>query len=187
MNGMKEHPSGTVDQSSKVPRIQIGFPTFGRILIAYDGMQVSKRALSYAAYISKISNPEIVVINVIKPSKDLIGVLPLTVKVDLEGNEDQIELAGRTQVLRDVLKEMIAMCKAASIPGKIVCNIRIGNPANEIVHLSNLMHFDLIIMGSRRISSRIQGVGSTTRKIAATLKVPILIVQVQPRYKDEWQ
>jgi nucleotide-binding universal stress UspA family protein len=48
------------------------------------------------------------------------------------------------------------------------------------------MHFDLIIMGSRRITSRIQGIGSTTRKVAATLKVPLLIAQKQPRYKDEW-
>jgi nucleotide-binding universal stress UspA family protein len=70
--------------------------------------------------------------------------------------------------------------------GKIIYKIHGGNPAKEIIAIANCMHFDLIIMGSRRITSRIQGLGSTTRKVAATLKIPLLIVQKQPRYKDEW-
>jgi nucleotide-binding universal stress UspA family protein len=81
---------------------------------------------------------------------------------------------------------MIAGCKAARMKGKIIYEIHGGNPAEEIIAIANCMHFDLIIMGSRRITSRIQGLGSTTRKVAATLKIPLLIVQKQPRYKDEW-
>jgi hypothetical protein len=41
-------------------------------------------------------------------------------------------------------------------------------------------------MGSRKIASRIGGIGSTTRKVASTVKTPILIVQKQPKYKDEY-
>lgn len=170
-----------VDKSLKP---HINFPTFKRILVAYDGMQMSKRALSYAAYISKISNPEIVVINVVKSTKD--SALPLTLMVDLEVNEKQIDSTESSEVVREVTKEMIAACRSARITGKIICKIHGGNPAHEIIMLCDLVHFDLIIMGSRRIASRIQGVGSTTRKILATLNVPILIVQRQPKYKDEW-
>jgi nucleotide-binding universal stress UspA family protein len=48
------------------------------------------------------------------------------------------------------------------------------------------MDFDLIVMGSRRIASTIEGIGSTTRKVATKVKIPLLLVQKQPRYKDEW-
>ena len=54
------------------------------------------------------------------------------------------------------------------------------------MNVSTLMDFDLIVMGSRRIASMIGGIGSTTRKVATTVKTPLLIVQKQPRYKDEW-
>ena len=68
----------------------------------------------------------------------------------------------------------------------IIYEIRAGNPADEIINLSTIMDFDLIVMGSRRIASSIEGIGSTTKKVATTIKTPLLIVQKQPRYKDEW-
>jgi nucleotide-binding universal stress UspA family protein len=69
---------------------------------------------------------------------------------------------------------------------KIIFEIRGGNPADEIIKLTNLMNFDLIVMGSRKISSRIGGIGSTTRRVTSASKIPVLVVQKQPRYKDEW-
>jgi nucleotide-binding universal stress UspA family protein len=68
----------------------------------------------------------------------------------------------------------------------IIYEIRAGDPADEIINVSTMMDFDLIVMGSRRIASMIGGIGSTTRKVATTVKTPLLIVQKQPRYKDEW-
>jgi nucleotide-binding universal stress UspA family protein len=190
-NGMEEQKIGLIDESSRTQHIPIGLPTFGRILVAYDGMQMSKSALSYAAYISKISGSEIVVINVVKANRDSNNTLPITLRVNLQENEEKIDIAGSRrvlidEVLRTAIEEMTAACKASHMTGKIICKIHGGNPAGEIINLVNLMHFDLIIMGSRRITSRIQGIGSTTRKIAATLKIPLLIVQKQPKYKDEW-
>ena len=75
---------------------------------------------------------------------------------------------------------MTTACKAAGITKKIIFEIYGGNPADEIINLSNLIHFDLIVMGSRRIASMIEGLGSTTRKVAATSKVPLLYMQKQP-------
>lgn len=165
-------------------------PTFGRILVAYDGTQISKSALSYAAYISKVSGSQVVIINVIESNWNSNNRLPITLKVVLQENEEQIDFAEcsltvlNDEALRKVIEEMIAGCKAARMKGKIIYEIHGGNPAEEIIAIANCMHFDLIIMGSRRITSRIQGL--TTRKVAATLKIPLLIVQKQPRYKDEW-
>lgn len=173
----------------------IDFPNFQRILVAYDGMQISKIALRYAAYISKISDseivPEIVLINIIRVSRNLNNVIPITVEANL--HEEQMDIARSHRegvildgLLQEVIQEMTTASKAAGIGNKIIFKIHRGNPADEIIKLTNLMQFDLIIMGSRRIASRIEGLGSTARKVAARCKVPLLIVQKQPRYKDEW-
>lgn len=187
-----EQKFGSRVESSETRHVTNGFPSFDRILVAYDGMQMSKKALSYAAYISKISDSEIVIISVVKADRDLNSVLPITLEANLQGKEEQMGIAESHQlghldeVIQDVIEETITACKAAGVTGKIICEIRRGDPAEEIISLSNLMQFDLIVMGSSRIASRIEGIGSTTRKVAATSKVPLLIVRKQPRYKDEW-
>ncbi len=176
----------------KPPHIPVGFPSFERILVAYDGTEMSKRALSYAAYISKISDSEIVVVNIVEANKGLDNVLPVTIKTNIDGKEGQMDTtesrrqAVTDELLLDLVEEMTTACKAAGLTKKITYEIRGGDPADEIINISNIMHFDLIVMGSRRLSSRIGGIGSTTKKVATTVKTPLLIVQKQPTYKDEW-
>ena len=166
-----------------------GFPSFKRILVAYDGMQMSKRALGYAAYISKISDSEIVIVNVIEQTRGLNRKLPVTIKANLESKED---IAGNDQriqldeALQEIIKETTAVCRSTGMTKNIIYEIRAGNPADEIINISTITDFDLIVMGSRRIASSIVGIGSTTKKVATTIKTPLLIVQKQPRYKDEW-
>jgi nucleotide-binding universal stress UspA family protein len=187
----KEQKSGSTIESFKTHN-PIGLPSFERILVAYDGMHISKRALSYAAYISKISDSEVVVVNVIESHRDLNNVLPVTIKANLEGKAEQTDIARDyrrvplDEVLREVIEEMTTVCKAAGMTGNIIYEIRAGDPADEIIKVSNLMDLDLIVMGSRRIASILEGIGSTTRKVATKVKIPLLIVQKQARYKDEW-
>lgn len=191
MVARKKQKSESTVESSKTRHNHIGFPSFERILVAYDGTQMSKRALSYAAYISKTSNSEIVVVNVIEHNRDLQNILPITIKANLE-EEGQLNIEGNYrrvleyEILRKVIEETTTVCKAGGIEKNIKYEIRAGDPADEIINVSTLMDFDLIVMGSRRIASMIGGIGSTTRKVATTVKTPLLIVQKQPRYKDEW-
>jgi nucleotide-binding universal stress UspA family protein len=180
---MNEEKSGSV---------AIDFPSFERILVAFDGMEISKRALSYAAYLSKISDSEIVIVHVLEANIELNKLLPVTTEVNLGGKEEQIDSAGnyrglpQSDVLRKVIEETIAICKAVGVKKKITYEIRDGDSADEIIKVSKLMNVDLIVMGSRRIASKIQVIGSTARKVLTTVKMPVLIVQKQPRYKDEW-
>jgi nucleotide-binding universal stress UspA family protein len=175
--------------------IHIIFPNFGRILVAYDRTEISKRALSYAAYFSMVSHPEIVLVNVVKTNRDLKNVLPLSINANLDGNEEgeqpsmvanQPQVMLKNTILQEVVEEMTTACKAAALTKKVRYEIRMGNPADEIINLSNIMSFDLIIMGSRRIASRIQAIGSTTRRVITTVRTPLLIVQKQRTYKDEY-
>lgn len=85
-NGMEEQKIGLIDESSRTRHTLIGLPTFGRILVADVGMQMSKRALSYAACISRISDSEIVVIKVVKANIDSNNILPITIRVNLQGS-----------------------------------------------------------------------------------------------------
>jgi nucleotide-binding universal stress UspA family protein len=175
--------------------IHVNLLRFERILVAYDRMEISKRALSYASYFSKVSDCEVVLVNVVKANMDLKKVLPLSINANLHGNEEGEQpamVANQPQVmlkntpLQEILEEMTAACKAAALTKKVTYEIRMGNPADEIINLSNIMGFDLIIMGSRRIASRIQAIGSTTRKVITTVRTPLLIVQKQRTYKDEY-
>jgi nucleotide-binding universal stress UspA family protein len=187
-----------MNYESKSPNkneVHVSFPSFGRVLVAYDRMEISKRALSYAAYFSKVSDSEIVLVNVVKANRDLKKVLPLSINANLDGNEEgkqpaivasQPRVLLKNRPLQEILEEMTAACKAAALTKKVTCEIRMGNPADEIINLSNIMSFDLIIMGSRRIASRIQAIGSTTRKVITTVRTPLLIVQKQRTYKDEY-
>jgi nucleotide-binding universal stress UspA family protein len=153
---------------------------------------MSKRVLGYAAYISKISDPEVVIVSIIEANRDLNNVLPVTIKANLEGKEEQIDIAESQrgvildERLRDAVEEMTTACKAAGLTKKITYEIRWGDPADEIIDVYKLIDFDLIIMGSRRIASRIGGIGSTTRKVLTTVKTPLQIIQKQPTYKDEY-
>lgn len=192
MNNMNEKKSGSVDKFSEIHDIAVDFPAFERILVAFDGMEMSKRALSYGAYLSKISESEIVIVHVFEASKELNKLLPVTTEVNLEGKEELIDSAGNYRglpqgdVLRKVIEETIVICKAAGVKKKITYEMRAGDSADEIIKVSKLMDVDLIVMGSRRIASKIQVIGSTARKVLTTVKMPVLIVQKQPRYKDEW-
>ena len=51
---------------------------------------MSKRALSYASYVSKVSDSEIVIVNIVESNRDPDKVLPLTIKITLDGKEEQI-------------------------------------------------------------------------------------------------
>jgi nucleotide-binding universal stress UspA family protein len=183
-----------IESNTKETDVRIGFLGFKRILVAYDGMEMSKRALSYAAYFSKVSNSEIVLINIVKTAGGLNKLLPLAINANLEGKkeEEQLHIAGSQQgmsldkSLWKVVEQMITACKAAGLTKKIIYEIRTGDPADQIIDVSSMMDFDLIIMGSRRIASRIQVIGSTTRKVLTKVRRPILIVQKQLTYKDEY-
>jgi nucleotide-binding universal stress UspA family protein len=173
-----------------------GNPNFHRILVAYDGSEISNRLLEYASYISKIANSEIVIINVIEDNNELNKSLPLTIKVNPNEESTKVEeqkskTEGQPEVILDeslkkIVKQITRACKDAGITKEITYNIGYKDPADQIINISELIHFDLIIMGSRKISSIIRGIGSTTRKVASTVKIPILIVQQQPKYKDEY-
>ncbi len=54
--------------------------------------------------------------------------------------------------------------------------LKIGNSTDEIVNAAEELDADIIVMASNRISSLINVLGSTARKVMDSTKRPVLIV-----------
>jgi nucleotide-binding universal stress UspA family protein len=74
-----------------------------------------------------------------------------------------------------MLDERIRECKEAGIE-KVSYNIRTGKPVDEIVHLSEEMNFDILVMASSRITSSVRVLGSTTRRVIDSVRKPVLLI-----------
>jgi nucleotide-binding universal stress UspA family protein len=68
------------------------------------------------------------------------------------------------------------LCKEAGLKTRITYEIHTGDPSDETIKVAEMTEFDLIIMGSHRITSTLKSIGSTTRKIMDTLRKPVLLI-----------
>jgi nucleotide-binding universal stress UspA family protein len=149
---------------------------YQRILVPHDGSVMSDKALSHAVYLSKISDAEIVVLNVIEPEIIPPSTLLMFIKSDTPIEKAREDLRNTLEGgVKQMLDERITQCKDAGI-NKISYKIRIGKPVNEIVHLSEEMDFDVIIMASSRITSSVRILGSTVRKVIDSIRKPLLLI-----------
>lgn len=71
--------------------------------------------------------------------------------------------------------ERIRQCKDVGV-NKISYKICTGKIVDEIVHQSEEMDFDLIIMVSSRITSYVRVLGSTVRKVVDSIRKPMLLI-----------
>lgn len=154
-------------------------PKYKMILVPHDGSEISDKALNHAIYLSKVSDAEIIILNVLDRigSKDSSAVLA-TMKRG-EGGRDKansdLEITMEGGV-KQMIEEKMKLCKEAGVKSKVSYKIQTGKPLDEIVKLSEEMNIDLVVMASSRIISSIRVLGSTTRKVISTIKKPVLVI-----------
>jgi nucleotide-binding universal stress UspA family protein len=149
---------------------------YQKILVPHDGSEMSDKALNHAAYLSKISGAEIVLLNIIEPEVIPPSTLLSFIKSGTSLEKAKQDLRNTLEGgVRQMLDEKIRQCKDADI-NKISYKIRVGKPVNEIVHLSEEMEFDIIIMASSRITSSVRVLGSTVRKVMDSIRKPVLLI-----------
>jgi nucleotide-binding universal stress UspA family protein len=181
-----EHNSSSrTDDMRAAEQFLQNVPKFKRILVPYDASQMSDKALRYAIYLSKISNSDIFILNVIENYEDLKDVLPTTIKAeqegklersnknDLQGVDLKVSVEG---ALRKVIEEKIHLCQEAGLDNQITYEIHTGKASDEIIQLAELKGFDLIVMASHRITSTLKSIGSTARKVMDNVKKPVLLI-----------
>ena len=149
---------------------------YQKILVPHDGSMMSDKALSHAAYLSKISNAEIVILNVIESEVIPPSTLLTFIKSDTPIEKAKEDLRNALEGgVKQMLDERIRQCKDAGI-NKISYKIRTGKIVDEIVHQSEEMDCDLIVMASSRISSYIRVLGSIVRRVVDSIRKPVLLI-----------
>ena len=154
-------------------------PKYKMILIPHDGSEMSDKALSHAIYLSKISDAEIIILNVL----DRIGGTDSSaVLATMKGGEGELDKVNRDLEItmeggvKQMIEEKMKLCKEAGVKSQVSYKIQTGKPLDEIVKLSEGMNIDLVVMASSRITSSVRVLGSTTRKVIGALKKPVLVI-----------
>ena len=150
-------------------------PNYKKILVPHDGTEMSDKSLLHAATLALLSKGEVIILNVV----DEYNVPPSTLLAFL--NEKGVESAKENlrQTIESAatrfLDEKIRMCKERGMEN-VSYTLKIGNPTDEIVNAAEELDADIIVMASSRISSLINVLGSTARKVMDSTKRPVLIV-----------
>jgi nucleotide-binding universal stress UspA family protein len=181
LQSMRERQqSSLATDSSSLPRQSSdAIPKYKMILVPHDGSEISDKALNHAIYLSKVSDAEIIILNVLDRigSKDSSAVLATMKRGEGErdkANRDlEITMEGG---VKQMIEEKMKLCKEAGVKSKVSYKIQTGKPLDEIVKLSEEMNIDLVVMASSRIISSIRVLGSTTRKVISTIKKPVLVI-----------
>jgi nucleotide-binding universal stress UspA family protein len=181
LQSMKETQQPLSATASSPPRQSHDvIPKYKRILIPYDGSEMSDKALGHAIYLSKVSDADIIILNVLDriESKDSSAVLA-TMKggeggeIDRANRDVEITMeGGAKQMIEDKMK----LCKEAGVKSQVSYKIQTGKPLDEIIKLSEEMDIDLVVMASSRLTSSVRVLGSITRKVIGTVKQPVLVI-----------
>jgi nucleotide-binding universal stress UspA family protein len=155
-------------------------PKYKRILIPHDGSEISDKALSHAIYLSKISDADIIILNVLDnidgtDSSAVLATMRGGEAGELDKADRDVEITMEGGVKR-MIEEKMKLCKEAGVKSQVSYKIQTGKPVDEIVKLSEEMNIDLVIMASSKITSSIRVLGSTTRKVIHRVKIPVLVI-----------
>jgi nucleotide-binding universal stress UspA family protein len=176
-------PNQSLDENAVITEKDMSMPLilpkYVRIMVPHDGSSNSDKALAHGIWLSKTCDAELVILHVLEDIEDAkVTSLDVSSKeTDNKGSVAQTDSKDLKYTLEgqgiQIIEDKIRTCKENGVR-QVSYKVQIGNPADEIIKLTQESNFDLIVMASRRITSRI--LGSTTRKVIDTVKKPTLII-----------
>jgi nucleotide-binding universal stress UspA family protein len=75
-----------------------------------------------------------------------------------------------------MLEEKVKICKQEGKIDRVSYRIEAGKPVDEIVRIAEENGYNIVVMGSSRISSSIRLLGSTAKGVVDSIQKPILII-----------
>jgi universal stress protein F len=171
------HDSATTSTST-TPQVRTfdNIPKYMKILVPHDRSEISDKALSHAIYLAKLSDAEIIILNVLERLEKTDSSVLATLK---EGEDDKssadLEIT-MTGEVKQLIEEKMRLCREAGVKSQISYQIQTGKPSEKIVKVIEEINVDLIIMASNKVGSSIRGIGSTARKVIDNVKKLVLIV-----------
>lgn len=140
---------------------------FSKILVPIDGSENSKRAFSYATYLSKNLKGEITILN--------IADAPPTVYVQSQKVLDEL-LEKYSKAREKVFDEYRELAQGENIV--IKTKVVFGDPGQAIVEFSLKGEFDVIVIGNRGMGQLKEMVmGSVSKTVVHDAKCPVLLVK----------
>ncbi len=137
---------------------------FSKILVAIDGSESAKKAFTYAIYLASISKCRLDVIHV--------------VACEFGGDSDaSFELVEDLKIKAD---SMLEQYKNEALEKGIqpIFMMEIGNPANMITEIANSKDYDLVVLGTRGMSTfKELFLGSVSTKVIHHAKCPVMVVR----------
>jgi nucleotide-binding universal stress UspA family protein len=147
-----------------------------RVLLATDGTDTSSLALDVVATWPIFENVEITAISVSEPVRSWVA-------MDRMDGESVHWLELETELAEDrrLAYAETALAAAARLneAGRPAAHqVRVGNPAHEIVHAADEQDVDLIVTGSRSSSGAFPGaIGSVARNVLQHAQASVLVVR----------
>lgn len=149
-----------------------------RILIAYDGTDLAKRAFDLASDIATKYSAEIMILNVIpRIPKARTLVIPSTPPMIVP----MYPAITKQEILKmheNILSEALDKAKKNYPKLKIVTKMVEGNSSNKIVEVAEVENFDLIVMGTRGTHGFNRFIhGSVSDSVKNNARVSVLLVK----------
>jgi len=140
---------------------------FSTIVLAYDGSDLSKKALDKALEIAASHESRLEVVHSLQNRAAVFGELLFSPSEDYEE-----QYLSHTQALINKLNEEL------SSESKAKATLLIGNPALTIVNYAKEIGADLIIVGSRGLSETKElFLGSVSHNIVQHADIPVLVIK----------
>ncbi|MGO1469251.1 MAG: universal stress protein [Tissierella sp.] len=140
-----------------------------RILVTTDGSETAKKALLEAKGLAEALNAKLDIINVVKEK-----IINPYSTLDQTTTQKAIEHFKKTgyQILEDSLKLF------NDFDGEVNTKLKAGDPADAIINEVEKESYDLVIMGSRGLSTFSRAMlGSVSHKVLNHVEVNVLIVK----------
>jgi nucleotide-binding universal stress UspA family protein len=146
------------------------------ILVPHDGSEMSDHALKHALYLAKLSGAQLVILHVIEseaipPSALLTFIRP---EAGLKGAKEDLKSTFE-EAARRMLDQRVRESKDDGI-ANIEYIIRAGKPVDEIINESEDRKYDLVVMASSRITSKVRVLGSNVRRVLDSIRRPVLVI-----------
>jgi universal stress protein G/universal stress protein F len=137
---------------------------------------MSDHALKHALYLAKLSGAQLVILHVIEseaipPSALLTFIRP---EVGLKGAKEDLKSTFEEAATR-MLEQRVKESKDDGI-ANIEYIIRAGEPVDEIVNESENRNYDLVVMASSRIASKVRVLGSNVGRVLDSIRRPVLVI-----------
>jgi len=135
-----------------------------KILVGYDGSEPATKAFEFGLDMAGRYGAEFVVLSVVRPPEPP------------EAVEMEAILEQATEHYEQLFGVLKAKAGAANVA--VACEVRVGHPAEQIIHYANENGVDVIVLGHRGKSAIAKWLlGSISRRVVSYAKSTVIITR----------